>query len=376
MKNQETILNKPRRCANIELLRIVSMMLIIASHLCNHYMEMDGSLWPFPSGFLFLQSIKSITYIAVNMYVLISAYFLCESTFKSKRIVMIWLEVLFYSLIIGIPHIINGGVDFSRKITVFLPILMSEYWFATVFIGLLLVSPFINISIRSMNQETLLINCFVLLSLTSIVPTFIGPFSRWVAYGGSCGLLWFITLYYCASYVRLYVKEDFLLSNKKKLLFLGGGMILFAAIARFVIAFATAHLLGHAIGAGFFYGNNVIFNVVGTICIFLYFLVLKIKNNVFSIVINSLAKSSFAVYLIHENPFIRTYLEQCIPNHYDFSSIWFPLQFICIMISIWTICTVLDYCRRFLFLPLAKKTMFYKFDNCVNDIMFGRSLNI
>lgn len=224
MKNQEKILNKPRRCANIELLRIVSMMLIIASHLCNHYMEMDGSLWPFPSGFLFLQSIKSITYIAVNMYVLISAYFLCESTFKSKRIIMIWLEVLFYSLIIGIPHIINGGVDFSRKITVFLPILMSEYWFATVFIGLLLVSPFINISIRSMNQETLLINCFVLLSLTSIVPTFIGPFSRWVAYGGSCGLLWFITLYYCASYVRLYVKEDFLLSNKKKLLFCGGGV--------------------------------------------------------------------------------------------------------------------------------------------------------
>lgn len=223
MKNQVEILNKPRRFANIELLRIISMMLIIASHLCNHYMDMEGSLWPFPPGFIFLQSIKSITYIAVNMYVLISAYFLCESSFKSKRIIMIWLEVLFYSLIIGAPHIINGGVDLSRILTVFFPILMSEYWFATVFIGLLLLSPFMNMSIHSMNQKALLINCCVLLFLTSIVPTFIEPFSRWVAYGGSCGLLWFITLYYCASYIRLYVSEDFLLCHKRRLLFWGGG---------------------------------------------------------------------------------------------------------------------------------------------------------
>lgn len=372
MKNQVGILNKPRRFANIELLRIVSMMLIISSHLCNHYMDMEGSLWPFPPGFIFLQSIKSITYIAVNMYVLISAYFLCESSFKSKRIVMIWLEVLFYSLIIGIPHIINGGVDPSRIITVFLPILMSEYWFATVFIGLLLLSPFMNMSIHSMNQKALLINCCVLLFLTSIVPTFIEPFSRWVAYGGSCGLLWFITLYYCASYVRLYVSEDFLLSHKRRLLFWGGIMILFAAIARFVIAFTTAHLFGHAVGAGFFYGNNVFFNVVGTMLIFMYFLVLKINNNMFSEIINSLAKSSFAVYLIHENPFIRTYLEQCIPNYYDFASIWFPVQFIFIMMSIWTICTIADYFRRYLFLPLTKRTMLYRFDNYINNMLLKR----
>lgn len=84
MKNQTNNSNKVR-CSNIELLRIISMMLIVATHLCNHYMDMDGSLWPFPPGFIFLQSVKSVTYIAVNMYVLISAYFLCTSRFNPNR---------------------------------------------------------------------------------------------------------------------------------------------------------------------------------------------------------------------------------------------------------------------------------------------------
>lgn len=279
MKNQTNNSNKVR-CSNIELLRIISMMLIVATHLCNHYMDMDGSLWPFPPGFIFLQSVKSVTYIAVNMYVLISAYFLCISRFKSKRIIMIWLEVLFYSLLIGIPHIVNGGVGFTKIVTVFFPVLMSEYWFATVFIGLLVLSPFINITIRSMSQKALLLNCCVLLFLTSVVPTVIGPFSSWVAYGGSCGLLWFITLYYCGSYIRLFVSKELIILYKSKILVYGLVFMMFAAIARFVIAFTTAHLLGHAVGAGFFYGNNVIFNVVGTLLIFMYFTIIKIENNI------------------------------------------------------------------------------------------------
>lgn len=365
MKNQ-TNNSKKVRCSNIELLRIISMMLIVATHLCNHYMDMDGSLWPFPPGFIFLQSVKSVTYIAVNMYVLISAYFLCTSRFKSKRIIMIWLEVLFYSLLIGVPHIVNGGVSFTKIVTVFFPVLMSEYWFATVFIGLLVLSPFINITIRSMSQKALLLNCCVLLFLTSVVPTVIGPFSSWVAYGGSCGLLWFITLYYCGSYIRLFVSKELIILYKSKILVYGLVFMMFAAIARFVIAFTTAHLLGHAVGAGFFYGNNVIFNVVGTLLVFMYFTVVKIENNTLIKVVNSLAKSSFAVYLIHENPFIRPYLEQYIPNYYDFSSVWFPLQFISIMTFIWIVCTFIDYGRRCIFQFFEKMPMHTRMDDVIN----------
>ena len=367
MKNQTNNSNKVR-CSNIELLRIISMMLIVATHLCNHYMDMDGSLWSFPPGFIFLQSVKSVTYIAVNMYVLISAYFLCTSRFKSKRIIMIWLEVLFYSLLIGIPHIVNGGVSFTKIVAVFFPVLMSEYWFATVFIGLLVLSPFINITIRSMSQKALLLNCCVLLFLTSVVPTVIGPFSSWVAYGGSCGLLWFITLYYCGSYIRLFVSKELIILYKSKILVYGLVFVMFAAIARFVIAFTTAHLLGHAVGAGFFYGNNVLFNVAGTILIFLYFLNIRIENALLCSIINSIAKSSFAVYLIHENPFVRIYLEEIIPHYYNFASVLFPIQFMSIMLSIWLLCTIVDYGRRYIFLPLANINVLAKYDNFINNM--------
>lgn len=81
---------------------------------------------------------------------------------------------------------------------------------------------------------------------------------------------------------------------------------------------------------------------------------------------NSLAKSSFAVYLIHENPFIRPYLEKYIPDYYDFSSVWFPLQFISIMILIWTVCTFIDYGRRYIFRYLEKMSMHTRIDDVIN----------
>ena len=210
------------RQSNIELLRIISMMLIVATHLCNHYMDVPGSVWPFPDGFVFIQTMKSITYIAVNMYVLISAYFLCVSPFKSKRVIMTWAEVLFYSLALGIPHIIKGGIGIKTVMSVFLPVLMSEYWFATVFIGMLILSPFINMSLKVLDENRLRYLCISLLVLFSIIPTFIGPFSSWVGYGGSCGILWFVTLYYCAAYIRLYVSSEKLMNRKWRLLLWGG----------------------------------------------------------------------------------------------------------------------------------------------------------
>ena len=153
------------RKSNIELLRIISMMLIVSTHLCNHYMDVPGSVWPFPDGFVFMQTMKSVTYIAVNMYVLISAYFLCTSPFMSKRVLMTWAEVLFYSLVLGIPNILQGGMSIKGMATVFFPVLMSEYWFATVFIGMLALSPFLNMCIKALNERSHRYLCIVMLPL-------------------------------------------------------------------------------------------------------------------------------------------------------------------------------------------------------------------
>lgn len=356
------------RSSNIELLRILSMMLIIATHLCNHYIDVPGSIWPYTYGVIFIQLVKSITYIAVNMYVIISAYFLCTSSFKTKRIVFTWLEVLFYSLLLGIPYFLDGNTNLHNVLTIFFPIFMSEYWFATVYIGLLILSPFINLSIKAMTEKQMRVLCIVLLMLFSIIPSFIGPISRWVSFGGSCGLVWFIVLYYCSAYIRLYIPKEKICSNKYKYLVIGIILASFAAIARFIIAFITAKIFGRAIGAGYFYGNNVIFNVIATYMIFAFFSSIKFHNASICNVINILAKSSFGVYLIHESPIARKYLEIIVPEFYDLTSLLLPLQFLLIVLAIWGICTLIDFVRQILFKPLNNINYFPKLDQFVNSI--------
>ena len=82
MKLKETGTVRPR-LGNIELLRIVSMLLIVCIHFEGHALAIQGFEW----GAAHLYSnwlIRGIGYIGVNLYVLISAYFLCQSSFKGQ----------------------------------------------------------------------------------------------------------------------------------------------------------------------------------------------------------------------------------------------------------------------------------------------------
>ena len=81
-----------KRDSNIELLRIISMLLIVATHTFGTYSDIIGSQFPWPINWSFFYIIKAISYIAVNMYVMIGAYFLCTSKFRSKRVVKFFLR--------------------------------------------------------------------------------------------------------------------------------------------------------------------------------------------------------------------------------------------------------------------------------------------
>lgn len=277
------------RHSNIELLRIVSMMLIITTHIFGHYVHMKGSCWPLPEGHIFYFTMKSISYIAVNMYIVISAYFLCCSKFKSKRIISIWIEVLFYSVTIWLFNYLLTGELGSPKtmIFAFFPILMNQYWFATVFIGLLILSPFLNIAIRAFTKKQLRLLSLVLFLLFCIIPQCISQVSKWLNMGGGVGITWFVTLYIWASYIRLYISKDYIQYNKYKFLFYGLLASIMPEILRMLIIVSTQVIVGHPMGGGFFYGNNMLFPTIATVLLFMYFLTVKISNKTINKIILS-----------------------------------------------------------------------------------------
>ena len=81
------------RNSSFELLRIISMVLIVSFHYVYH--AGFDFLAPFSPRLYFIQCIDMGGNLGVNLFVLISGYFLCKSTFKWQKIIKLELQVLF-----------------------------------------------------------------------------------------------------------------------------------------------------------------------------------------------------------------------------------------------------------------------------------------
>lgn len=132
------------RKSNIELLRILCMFMIILWHI-NIAVEQCE---PYTHDFILKDAIYSITVIAVNCFVLISGYFGIH--FKIKSIVILLLQCLFYSIILGCT--INIIYNEPLKIMIMLmPVSSNTWWFVTTYFMLYLSAPLLNKAIENMN---------------------------------------------------------------------------------------------------------------------------------------------------------------------------------------------------------------------------------
>ena len=184
---------KKTRNANMDLLRIFSMFLIILLHSIDHSGVLEQAEFSSTAINLWVRFTYMLTQVCVNLYVLISGYFLVKSKFRLQKLVALWLEVAFYSFIIKFVFMLVGYRPFSvaSLISCLVPVFTGRYWFITIYFGLYLIFPFLNIAIKAMNkrQHTLLnIVLFALFSvMVSIYPSYKGMNS-----GGGWGLAWFV----------------------------------------------------------------------------------------------------------------------------------------------------------------------------------------
>ena len=116
-----------KRNSNIELLRILSMLMIISLHYWSNCVSLN-ELPTFSGAFYFGNFIRGFSYSSVNIYVLISAYFLCKSTLRLNKLFRLWSCVLFYSLFGFFIAIKVGFATFSLSelIKIITPIASSR----------------------------------------------------------------------------------------------------------------------------------------------------------------------------------------------------------------------------------------------------------
>lgn len=101
------------RDSNIELLRIVSMLMIVILHFLMHGRILKWSAFG-SKEYAIYWMIEAFVFVCVNVFVIISGYFLCLSKFKVSRLTKVWFQVLFYSIICTICCMAIGGGIYKK----------------------------------------------------------------------------------------------------------------------------------------------------------------------------------------------------------------------------------------------------------------------
>lgn len=283
---------KNNRESNIELLRIISMFLIIASHFSvQGEFVFDNTL----SLNTYYLQILTLGNIGVNIFVLITGYFLIsQKEIKISKILKLLLQLLTYSISTYIIGMLLGIEDFNIKLLIkhIFPMTFRLWWFPSTYIVLYIISPWVNKFLHSLSKNeytNYLLLCFILWCL---IPTFTTQ-----NFEGN-NLIWFIFLYSLAGYFKLFYNTD----NKswKRYMIFSVTILLLTSLSVLIfdiIGLKIPFVFKHAI---YFYQKQRLPMLLISVSLFLAFLNIKIKNNSF---INLVSSTTFGIYLLHESYF-------------------------------------------------------------------------
>ncbi len=136
-----TVNSRNKRESNLELLRVICMILLVAHHYAVHggLLNLEISTAKYV-GLAFLP-IGKICFLA---FVAISMFFLVDGKHKSERFLRCWLEVVFYSVsLVVVTYAMGGIVKFKDFVSAFFVMISNSHGFAASYLLFLLVYPFI-----------------------------------------------------------------------------------------------------------------------------------------------------------------------------------------------------------------------------------------
>jgi len=345
------------RNSSFELLRIISMIMITIHHLSLAVGIRDSNLYIRMWGQFFCIGGK----LGVNCFVLISAYFLCTSSFRMERVLKTHSKVLLYGFIgLGI------GIVFMREnLTIiailksFFPVIFNHYWFVTTYIGMILLSPILNMFLRCIDKQKHEIVIVILLFLFSIIPTFTAQNTF------NSDLGWFVFLYIVAAYIKKY--------NFKWKSFLSRGYIcpiiwILIYLASVVFTIGEHWIPALKEGTNFFSGMVVFPQFLNSLSLFLYFEKKETKSKI----VDFFGRHSFGCYLIQSNCFIYMLRIQLTEYVFSKSLVYlYPIVMLLMSCSIFLFCAIADVpVQSFLDCSIVKKIQL-KIERIANNSFYG-----
>lgn len=194
-----------QRESNLELLRILAMLAIIAHHYVVNSCVTDSFVYDesITHQQLFLEIWGMWGKTGINAFILISGYFMCLMQLTLKRYVKLLAQIFFYGFAIMLIFAILDYQPLTSKMLFNKSACLFRYVnrdFVASFMAFYAFVPLYNNIIRNINSRHL---CYIILGLLfymSICSTFFLAPTMYEP-------LWYVTLYFVAAYIRLYPNQ-------------------------------------------------------------------------------------------------------------------------------------------------------------------------
>ena len=328
------MMDKPR-ASNIELLRIISMLMIVVYHIINHGIVPRSGYYNMP---VMLSVFENLVVFGVNLFVLISGYFLIKLTWKSFFNLM-WM-IAFYKLFHLSADTFILGVSHPWYEWVLKPLsgpMSGGGWFVDVYVLLMLISPMVNKLLQTISRKEYVFSLLILLVLDVGYGFLLNK--HFDSYGYS--LMHFIVMYFIGYGIGRYLH----IPSGKIVFFLLGSLALTCMVSLLPVS-VLYKLEG--------YNNPLV--MFSSCCIFLLFANMKLAYNK---MINFVAASMLPVYLIHEGGNVGATLYKMIGEWWiSFSTPTFFMHILLFVIVLFSFAILIDQPRKWLakyiVIPLAR----------------------
>lgn len=186
----------------LDLLKILCMLAIVGFHFTDHgAVELRATL-PFTFNWMVLAFAGLGAGTPNCVFMLISGYFLVDSTFKVKNIVRLYGQVWFYSVLTGVLAFVFKviAIDFNSITSVLFPFSHNAYWYFTAYMIVYLIFPYLNVIIDRLNKaqhRNLFLCGIVFVSYIHLVRS-----APWVLFNNQIPL--FIVMYLVGAYIKRY----------------------------------------------------------------------------------------------------------------------------------------------------------------------------
>ncbi len=345
LPSESYVAAKKHRSSNIEIYRIICMMMIVAHHyVVNSGLVIEGS--PFWNDYTSDKSIIMSLFGAwgktgINCFLMITGYYMCTSKITIRKFVKLMCQIYFYKILL-FPILLIAGYEtlsFTRLLKLVMPSWGFSDNFVGCFIGFWLTIPFLNILIHNMTRKQHQLLVILMLTMYTIFGS-LPTFNVTINY-----VIWFGIIFFVASYIRLYPNSIF----EKKALW--GWLTLICIVLAIISVVGMQSLFGSSekIKFSYFFVSdcNKIFAMAIAVCSFVWFKNVKIRYNR---LINAFGAGTFGVLLIHANSdAMRTWLWNdtidCVGNYSTMAIGDLVIYSIGTVLTIFIICNLIDQLR-------------------------------